>query len=280
MRRSAGTSHGRASAVLLALLFLRCASQPLDVRSGQADFVRYQIAGGEVGAPWAEITLQGDGWLEYVVHRPDPSGIGGDEERVRRVRLSPGETDTLLQKLVEAGLFRLPDLENTAFGCMSVVAIKASIDQKTVDIAEDAMSVPKDATWRRVVEVLEELRPIQIQRLSATTARGRDGRHAITAALYSRLDLEVEVQLHSLPREIEVEGPTAWKGALKAGERRQVRFPFKASRAGSFPFAVFASSEDLLTWPLMAQEGASLLINSRQKASLDRNRSESPVIRK
>ena len=104
---------------LVALVLFAGCDPRFDLNLDKEDYVTYQTGGGELGAPWMEVTFMGDG---SVNHR-NTSRI----ETTATYRLSPKDTKKFFQSLVDIGLFDLRN-KDALGGDIPMTVITASVD--------------------------------------------------------------------------------------------------------------------------------------------------------
>jgi hypothetical protein len=124
------------------------------VRPDENDFIEYAFGGGELGAPWTQMTIRGDGRITYHYVFPN-AGTWPREEMIREHSLSPSETQRLFQALVDAGLFGLIDLRSESVG-ISRTTIAASIDGHELKVSIEG--TPDERIHGEIRALVEEIR--------------------------------------------------------------------------------------------------------------------------
>jgi hypothetical protein len=142
---------------IFALLFISSisCSTDFDVQPDSTDFITYGLGGGELGAEWTEITIKGNGEVQY--HYRFPLGTEKQQrETSKQILLSSKEMKNLLQSLVSAGLFDLSS-EPTRGADIPASTIKAEIDGHTIQARIDNLFTAgqeKNSQWKQVHDLL------------------------------------------------------------------------------------------------------------------------------
>ena len=83
---------------IIAVLFLQACCRSFSVELDPSNVVVYGSGGGELGAPWTEVGVHGDGLVTY-------QETEGGGKTSAEVQIGQGEIIGLFQDLVDLGLF-------------------------------------------------------------------------------------------------------------------------------------------------------------------------------
>lgn len=106
------------------------------VQADGSDYVEYAFGGGELGAEWHEITIRGDGQIEYHYVYPY-AGEWPQAEFVFEYSLSAEETQHLFQGLVDARLYGLETQHAEGGADIPQTVINASLDGHELAVSVD-----------------------------------------------------------------------------------------------------------------------------------------------
>jgi hypothetical protein len=120
----------------------------MEMKPDISDIVVYGFGGGEPGSPWTELTIKGDGTLEYF--------FSSGRDRMRReIKLSSEDTQKLFQALVDDGLFQLRS-EKTQGADIPSITIKAHIGGRNHNARIDITS-KRSEQWQRIIGRFQRL---------------------------------------------------------------------------------------------------------------------------
>ncbi len=109
-------------------LLLQACCGPFPVNLDPSGTLKYGRGGGEVGAPWVELVVRGDGSATY---RRTEARRG----QTAQVQVGRDQAGRLFQDLVNLGLFCLPRGRHGDGADVPATKIEALIDSREIDVA-------------------------------------------------------------------------------------------------------------------------------------------------
>lgn len=120
--------HRSRVACISAVLFLQACCRSFSVELDPSDVVMYGSGGGELGAPWVEVVVRGDGSVTY-------QETEGGVKAFAEVQMDQQEVIQLFQDLVDLGLFCMKPGLHGGGADVPVTKIEARIGGKELDAA-------------------------------------------------------------------------------------------------------------------------------------------------
>jgi hypothetical protein len=128
--------------ILFSLTILLGCTTRFDVDPSEDDFISYHFGGGELGADFTEIRIDGNGNITYLYKVPY-EGEWPPKKVDKLYSISKNEVVTLFQTLIDRGLFDQKSKKHVGQDVPST-NVRALIDGHSINVSFPGIRVPQE----------------------------------------------------------------------------------------------------------------------------------------